>query len=382
MIITLSDAFSRLSTDELRSYQHSIQNLISAHGQGWHIFVPDRATIDAIMESIALSATQRIILQHYIKGRHADLMGQARSVKKFICCTPREDQELPVDARQISVNLDRFEDLECCMKSELLVENATRDGVFYVAIAKMLGGVGSSRLPLQFRTQNGGGDTLADELERHAGECPPRLAVVDSDRKRPGGSLGGTASRAISTFNGLNDPLISLMITSGRSVENYLPPEVMLEAVKDDADSISRLQTMISIRASERQDDIRPSHSITRHISLKKGVKFGDFRSSTGIFRGNFQNYIEANGGSCDLADIRDTSKDDVQVVGKCGTRCIEKVIKLIIVDEPGFERLMLAHLPEYDADLSLKSLVDEIVAFGIGGRRIAGSELIAVEAA
>lgn len=374
MLITLSPQFSLLSDSEFKTYSHPIQNLITAHAQGWHIFVPSRELIDRIIGSIVLSDTQRVVLDHYIRGKYADLSGQAQSVGCRVVAIPRDSSMSSPEPGNLDVYLDRFSNLECCLASELLVENGTRDGVLLPALAKIMGGLGTSKLPLKFRTVHGGGSSVGDELIKDAHGCPPRLGIVDSDKIHPDGGYGATAKRALDAIKEIDDPLIRLEILPCRSIENFIPNDVYRIVFQEDHDVLKHFDILDNISSEESDRGVCASRSLLHFISLKKGVKFGDVRKSNGDFKISLSKYVIECGGDASLAADNDPSCDDEIVVNKRASKALEKVISFMIRDEQRFVRILEDKVEKIDPHREFRSVLDMIVSFGLAGRPILGA--------
>jgi hypothetical protein len=113
---------------------------------------------------------------------------------------------------------------------------------------------GLDRLRVEFpKYRPGGGDQLARHVKWWVQEDGPVLAVVDSDRRRPGGGLGDTAKRAQKATQEVHDAAIALnlFIPEGwRNLENCVP-EAVVEHVgkKKSPDSKDRISTLKALGA-------------------------------------------------------------------------------------------------------------------------------------
>jgi hypothetical protein len=111
---------------------------------------------------------------------------------------------------------------------------------------------GLERLRVQFpKRRPGGGDQLARHVKRWVLEDGPILAVVDSDRRRPGGGLGDTAKKARTAVEAVKGEAIALnlFVPEGwRSLENCVPEKVALRIGEsrsvDAKPRIERLQAL------------------------------------------------------------------------------------------------------------------------------------------
>lgn len=120
------------------------------------------------------------MLSHYVflTSKETTDEDQSQSVKKSI---------------EIGVNIGSFSDL--WLKSRLLVENS-EDGFFYQLIAdyEKKKNPTLDKVLLNFDIAHGGGVDIHNEFVRFSNEKRPLLCFVDSDKKYPSDSLGGTAS--------------------------------------------------------------------------------------------------------------------------------------------------------------------------------------------
>lgn len=250
MIFTLSEEFIDVAADELRRYSVAIENLINVHRNGWHLFVPGREVGRALVSCLQLSASQMAVLQHHILAKHAELTGQARTVSRLVYCTPDNSSDLGLDERYLVAPLSRFTDMAACLSSELIVENAERDGAFYTLMAESMHGR-KAKVPLRFDTIHGGGNTLADELARRTPGNRPTLAIVDSDRCCPGGAVGGTMRRALEIMGSYENPLAMLKCLDVRSLENHIPLIYWQDLCKNDEKASELLAALAETREEE-----------------------------------------------------------------------------------------------------------------------------------
>lgn len=352
----------------LRQYNRCLGNLLLAHAEGWHVFVPDRAVTDHLIASNVLSPWESGFLQQTIRPRVADLMGQARSASRVIYCIPDDEPSLTIDERQLCVPLSRFENLEACSASELLTENAQRDGSFYFHVAESLMAT-TAKLPLSLRLLHGGGDTVAGELVRDAGSCPPRICVVDTDRSFPRGPLGQTAKRVLQKFESSDDPLIAVALTHGRTIENYVAPDIAA-ALVGTPEMEERAAALALIDADERAAGVIAEERTSLFISFKKGVKFGDIRKCPAPHRISLVQYVACLGGETACAPLNDPSNDNLKVVQPTGAALIEKIVHLKDENAGAHKELCANILAAHPSGKLLTELLGVIVAFGLGTSR------------
>lgn len=128
------------------------------------------------------------------------------------------------DQRIITFPLGWFDATSKIQPTILLGENLSDVGVF----AK-IGEVGTvlaklSYLPVVFEERQGGGSSTGAVLSAiAASQTRICICIVDSDRGCPSGQLGGTA-QAVGSYKDPNQyPLLAVLETAGRDLENALP---------------------------------------------------------------------------------------------------------------------------------------------------------------
>lgn len=148
-----------------------------------------------------------------------------------------------------------------------LAENIN-DGRFYVEVAKSV----QKHFPifngvkLNYEIHNGGGSTTAtvyDLIKTTNRFC---FCVTDSDRLRPGGSLGSTAA-AIYQSDRLNPhPQCAHMIIDVYAVENLFPPLLLDRLYQDSPEVKERITKIEAINGRASWKYLPLKKGITRHF--------------------------------------------------------------------------------------------------------------------
>lgn len=115
----------------------------------------------------------------------------------------------------------------------LLAENDI-DAEFYMALAKLFLRSNGVTPYINFKVSNGGGQTSAKVFARHLKTdglfC---LAIMDSDRRIPGGSLGGTAKAVAKVYDSFGRLSIfsDMLIIDTLEAENLIPFNILAKCI-------------------------------------------------------------------------------------------------------------------------------------------------------
>lgn len=276
MIIELSADFSEFSASDWAPYHGAIENLIVAHGQGWHLFSPARGAASSILNGCALSLTQRQIFEHRVFSRMAVLSGQAKAAHLTILANVNGREGHTSRNNQVGVPLQIFSDPRNCAPSKLITENASTDGRVLELLANLMArelGYGS---PLQFELVHGGGGTTATCYGAACGSGQPALCVVDSDRKYPGAPLGETA-RQVELLNGSEiSPATRFFTLPVRELENALPLSVWLDVYSANAEVRARVERLLRYAKRRVIERVQDERNVLDYFDFKSGLKRGD----------------------------------------------------------------------------------------------------------
>jgi hypothetical protein len=196
MIFELSTAFERKGTEAAwLPYVSAVENLINAHLNGYHFFVPTRRTAEMLTGLRCFSYRQMAVLRDAILGNYSTLAARARTADRTILLIDDVERMQPARANQRVMWLRQFQDNSFCKETQLLVENAQIDGAFWRIMIKTLAThVDYAEIPPLYFGM-GGGSPLADCYAQNIERSIPTFCIADSDQEYPGGPLGNTARR-------------------------------------------------------------------------------------------------------------------------------------------------------------------------------------------
>lgn len=127
------------------------------------------------------------------------------------------------DRRTITIPLIWFDTSAKVQPTQLLAEN-----IDDVRVAILIGKIGpllppAHFVPLSVSERHGGGSSISNVLAANACQDKFCLCLADSDRTAPTSALGATAQNLNSYTNESIFPLVEVVITAGRDLENSLP---------------------------------------------------------------------------------------------------------------------------------------------------------------
>lgn len=365
MIFALSEHFDGFDSEAWQPYLPAIENLLIAHIQGWHLFVPTRRTTRVLAVLNQLSAAHRTVLSVHIGERLATLSGQAHSVSRVIVCLP-DDADLPANDNSIFVRLRDFIELENCFKSQLIVENGDSDGKFYLSLGKLLGNRDFANVPLALDIVHGGGATTAIKV-RDAMLAPrPSLIVVDGDRRFPGAREGDTARQVQKEFYAKKYSTHVLHITEVKSVENFVPPSLGSIFLEGRDSSVA----MISVIEQHCGEKIPQESLVAKHICYKKGIKYGFYRAGSAEFKMQVADMASKIGAPLFPPENADKSRDEEVAIPGVNARFIELFLGRLEEDS-SFGDMCKAKFPEGSFFAELEKILRDVVAFGTAAVRI-----------
>ena len=220
---------------------------------GWHVW-----DLTDTPGPHALQATTWIAGRGALGGRARELL--VRSTQRRAWTSVQHGRRVRVTAHPTSAD-DLAPEEAFRLADEplvILVENRESDGPFVERVVKELDKRRLGRLwerggaPIRFDSVGGAGQ-MRQEIERRTSGLPyrPRLvAVIDSDRRGPGGTESQSARRLRKTCE---DHGLPCWVLAKREAENYLP-RVLLDA-RPDAGAEHRSRLKAWDRLSDDQKD-------------------------------------------------------------------------------------------------------------------------------
>ena len=233
MIIEISDEFADFDELKWRPYAASLEHLITAHCNGWHILTPSRKVARGMVERCNLSVRQLEILQFYIVDKIAVLVGQARTADATILAVPDDYEGRPSRDNQIVVRLRTFDDMSACLQAQLLTENSAADGKYILTLANLVARDLGYGVGLSLELVHGGGAGTAVKYKEMLESNRPALCVVDSDRTYPSSALGSTAKAIVKQGMSNEGQTVQAKILPVREIENTIPISFLLQVYGD-----------------------------------------------------------------------------------------------------------------------------------------------------
>ena len=259
----------------------AISNIAQAKREGKHLLTGDRNTLDRLAQWSALHPMHSEVYRKAVTVTQLTQMRQlighlpvhVRIVHNTIRQSPYQQTQKPV----IEVPVSYFRDTETIQPTILLNEGSD-DAILYEAMGKCFRWMKHLRT-LKIRTERrlGGGDQIAGQYSNLQAEgkrfC---LCIADSDRTRPDGSLGTTASK-LRKADDSQRPLCRAYIIKAREAENLLPIAIMRRAAYQDMRSGNGLIREMGIMADVVEIIDRSSiHDLRLWIDLKSRMRLSD----------------------------------------------------------------------------------------------------------
>jgi len=285
MIIELSPNFAAFGAAEWVNYHQAIENLITAHGQGWHLLSPARDVAASIRLGCTLSATQEQVFRHYISAKISELSGQARSSDMTILANVDGEDRRTIRANQIGVPLRLFSDLASCAPSRLITENAATDGKALELLARLMAkelGYGGR---IQLELVHGGGGTTAACYHAACQSGRPTLCVLDSDKKYDSAPLGETA-RQVQMLAGTEvHPTVAQRVLPVRELENALPLSALLDVYANNPEVRRRVASLIEYAQRRVVEGIPDEANVLSYLDMKLGLRRKDIAKLPALVR-------------------------------------------------------------------------------------------------
>jgi hypothetical protein len=175
--------------------------------------------------------------------------------------------------RSIIFPLHWFDSSARIQPTYLLAENLDD-----VAVLRRMGMVGAILAsykyhPLSIAELNGGGSSIAAVLTSLSNQDRLCICVADSDKQCPSSPEGQTARGLIPYENELAFPLIQVLKTTGRDLENCLPDFFY-------ADEYGRHHAYASIANFLRQLTEQQEYEVRNHVDIEKGFRLFELLGS------------------------------------------------------------------------------------------------------
>lgn len=273
MLFEIDESVSELLSSEVGELdRQAIQRLAVAAMEGNHRLTGRRKVLQRLAETPGIAPRESAALIRAASKVAED--GQLpRKLKVFgrVVSSTDENPTAHIIGRQriITFPLRWFDNTAKIQPVILLGENLSD-----VSVYQMVGEVGTvlaryGYLILSVSRQQGGGSTIGQVLGDVAAASAICICIVDSDKVCALGTEGGTALSVARFRDCATFPLIDVLLTHGRDLENALPNSFYRSSYG--AGSRHEQMTDVLIELS-----IRGEHELRRHIDVKKGLVLRD----------------------------------------------------------------------------------------------------------
>lgn len=273
MVVELDQSLSRQKPD-----QQSIEvlrRLTSADRTGSHVLYAEHSVVDKL-----LTFEWPIDIRSGLQRVRATLVDR-NALRHQVCVYCNVVANGPI-RRIISKSTVKFNVPMACFtstgsmheRSRLLAE-AYQDCALYQWIAQWYVQVMRWNVRLTLESHAGGGDQTDHrylEWRDSARECPFFLAVTDSDKRRPDGAVGETASKLRRAAEPNDHTGWLLLIDDCRHAEALIPRECLLQHCTYSAEDRERAESLYHASTY---------HPHGRYIDYKRGLAGYDLRRST-----------------------------------------------------------------------------------------------------
>jgi hypothetical protein len=242
--------------------------------EGRHILAGPRQTLDALLKINGLQPNTRVALR-MAKERFPQLMALPAQYEHYVMVMPDSSgplRRVQYGGRQVTeAPISHFSNSGKIQNVVVLGEHA-KDAEITMLMARFY----KSRnrlngIPVRPDLRCGAGsnviahyEQLRDNRERFS------LTIVDSDKKCPGGAVGGTARTILNAHAaGGNPPMMEIFILDCHEMENALPDKFYEQAFSRSADHFD------SVEFLKRLTDAG-EHEVRRFIDIKKGKSLLD----------------------------------------------------------------------------------------------------------
>jgi hypothetical protein len=283
MIFEISSSFeSKVNEAAWLPYVPAVENLINAHLNRYHFFVPTRSTAEVLAELPCFSYRQTAVLRSGILSNYSTLAARARTADRTILLIDDGESMRPSRENQKVMWLRQLQDNGFCAEAQLLVENAQTDGAFLQAIIKTLArDVDYAEIPaLHFGM--GGGSPLADCYEQNMLSSRPTFCIADSDRDYPGGPLGNTARRLQRVIGSAKAPTTAAHILTVREMENFIPTPVIRDIYENNPTVQARLDIYERIEHASKSPHSTKGMEYNRFVDMKEGLSKDIIKANQG----------------------------------------------------------------------------------------------------
>lgn len=314
-----------LASETSRSALGAIENLLLAHDAQKHYVGVERDT-KALLKA-ELSARARGALQS-ILYLLPEINDQRKSLPLYVEIGVGSDFDGRLEQRGaqqvIRADLSHFKDFECACCSILLGEDDT-DAEIYEALAKAAIAARGLTVMLAFDRRGGSGSNMPAAYAGAVRSGRPLIAIIDSDRRYPGGPIGHTTPRRmrdkvrevgghVVDLAGLHDiqvppALRTVLQLHARMLENLVPFDVYEAALAPHSQTPSGPERLMKIR--KRLEGNPYAEDWHLYVNFKDGLRLREIDEMDPLERAYWQPIGEAlKGDRCNQSSPCEKAKD------------------------------------------------------------------------
>jgi hypothetical protein len=237
--------------------------------EGSHRIIGSRQVLTNLSGQVAFQRKTRNVFQRAL-GRVAE-EGKLKALLNVYGRIQAGPAAIPVsktinNQREITFPLRWFDQSSKVQRTILLGEHLSDAHVLQKVAEAGAALANLNHLPIRCRPNLGGGSTISLVLAANISANSFCICIVDSDRACPGGTLGGTATSVQIFKNPTAYPLVEVMETTGRDLENHLP-DFFYHAEYGSNLRCCTLAAMMMHLTSCGETDLRS------HLDIENGVK-------------------------------------------------------------------------------------------------------------
>lgn len=366
MIIELSKAFADFQAADWEPYHSALENLIQAHGNGWHLLSPSRGVLASIEGNCQLSRTQSLVIKHYIGERIATTMGQAKSADFTLLCVEDGAELRSERNNQIPIRLRVFNDLAMCAPARLITENARVDGELLKLIAETAGRELGYGMRLNLEQVHGGGGTTGACYEEACKSPRPTICIVDSDQHHPESAKGSTARKVLEYERSHNHNTVKSFVLPVRELENAVPISFLFDVYANDPQVRQRVSILSQYIEFCKQQSHHPCASLS-FMDLKNGLRHCDVAAVPVNQKSTFSRFAtRALGRQVEFDDIHDITP----VFQGISENMLEKLLEFINSNHRNIVKFFhkLKKSPNWDW---IEGILRHINSFGAASERM-----------
>lgn len=340
MIIIINE-FPDLTVDR-EGKLRSLQNILTAHGEGKHILWAPVGVISGLQTLTCLCEySQRVLVElrsFVLEARHIE-----RKFSFYVEIDFRDSRALRFDEGRFVVGYLWASDSDYFQPAQLLSEDYSdfqfyeRSAEIYLASDRDI----SSVCAIKLACIPGGGSGVFGVFEATRALNKLFFCIIDSDKKHPKASLGSTASQFYRVQPGYHENYM-LEILDCHELENIIPLSIVSEA------ATCAVGGLIFSSPENLHYRVYADH--------KNGLTVGGALSSDRTHSDEYWKWLEEGG-----------YENDVAVCAPLGVRLLEHCVTYMRANNPH----RLAQMIDSEANRYWYSISHIVASWGVGLRRV-----------